>query len=56
MAYAVRESLDGAVLGAWWIAAEKGRVANVLRGNERDEDADTEEETSRTPAGRCDER
>jgi len=56
MAYAVREGLDGAVLGAWWIAVKKLRIANVLGGDCRDEDADIEEETSGTHAVRCETR
>jgi len=46
MAYAVRESLNGAILGAWWIAAEEGRVAKSLGGDTGDEDADREEDIS----------
>lgn len=50
MAYAVRESLDGTVLSAWWIAAEKAGVAEVLSGDSRNADADREEEGSRAHA------
>ncbi len=51
MAYAIRESLDCAILGAWWIATKKSRVANVQGGDSIGEDADREEEVSRTHAG-----
>lgn len=56
MTYAVRESFDRAVLGAWWIGAEKVRVPNVLGGDSSDEDAEREEESSRTHPSRCEER
>ncbi len=44
MAYAIRESLDCAILGAWWIATKKSRVANVQGGDSIGEDAEREQE------------
>ncbi len=51
MAYAFRESLDRAVLGAWWVAAEDGRLDKGLGVDKGDEDADGEEDTGISHVG-----